>query len=62
MTDTQLEDYYWRKTAYYECGICGQYHNIEFDGDCRQDDARFNPEDLDTKHGQFGWVEVDMPV
>lgn len=25
----------------YECGICDCYHRWSFDGDCRQDSARF---------------------
>ena len=49
------------KPKYYECGICGQWHSIDWDGDCREDAARFNPEDLDSKHGPDGWDEVPMP-
>lgn len=47
---------------FYECGICSQYHSIDWNGDCRQDDARFNPEDLDAKYGSMGWEEVPMPT
>ena len=53
MTDT--------KPRFYECGICTQMHSAEWNGDCRQDDARFNIEDLDAKYGQDGWEEIDMP-
>ena len=41
------------KPQFYECGICGQYHSIKWNGDCRQDNARFNPEDLDAKFGNY---------
>jgi hypothetical protein len=27
--------------TYYECGICGFIHPVEFDGDCRDDSSRF---------------------
>lgn len=48
------------KPTYYECGICSQLHPVEWNGDCREDIARFNPEDLDVLHPE-GWEEVDMP-
>ena len=47
--------------TFYECGICGSYHSILWDGDCRQDNARFDPYDLDAKYGSNGWTEVPMP-
>jgi len=50
-----------QKPTYYECGICGQYHSVLWDGDCREDAARFTPEDLDAKHGADGWTEAPMP-
>ncbi len=43
---------------YYECGICGHLHRVGFNGDCRQDDARFTNDQLDAKHGIDGW-EID---
>jgi hypothetical protein len=46
---------------FYSCGICGSYHSIDWDGDCREDQARFDPEQLDAAHGVTGWEEVDMP-
>ena len=49
------------KPAYYHCGICDQYHDIKWDGDCREDVARFNPEVLDALYGSNGWNEVNMP-
>jgi hypothetical protein len=48
------------RPVYYECGCCGQLHSALWNGDCRQDSARFNPEDLDAKHGVDGWGEIDM--
>ena len=48
------------KPQFYECGCCTQLHNITFTGDCRQDDARFNPEDLDQLYGQDGWEEIEL--
>lgn len=46
---------------YYECGICGGWHSANWNGDCREDAARFNPEDLDKLHGWGGWEHVAMP-
>lgn len=45
---------------YYLCGICGHYHPADWNGDCREDQARFTGDELDRKHGN-GWVEVPMP-
>lgn len=45
---------------FYECGICGTWHNAEWDGDCREDSARFFPEDLDARYGIDGWEEILM--
>lgn len=52
--------------TYYECGICGSYHPADWNGDCREDAARFAPDELDAAHGAgpaagLGWEEVDMP-
>lgn len=47
---------------YYLCGMCCMYHALDWNGDCRENEARFNPEDLDSKHGSLGWQEVDMPT
>lgn len=46
--------------TYYECGICSCLHDARWDGDCRQDNARFNLEDLDALHGDNGWNEIAM--
>lgn len=50
-----------RLPQYYECGICGHYHSVLWNGDCRQDDARFTLDDIWDKHRQDGWEEVPMP-
>ena len=47
--------------TYYECGICGHHHPIEWDGDCREDNSRFTSGQLDNHHGAFNWTEVEMP-
>jgi hypothetical protein len=42
--------------AYYaECDICGSFHRHDWNGDCREDTARFTSEKLDEKHGTYGW-------
>lgn len=46
--------------TYYECGICDYHHAIEWDGDCREDAARLNVDELDAKHGAY-WTEAPMP-
>lgn len=59
MTDTQARVFS-PSATYYECGICDQLHALEWDGDCRQDSARLNPEDCDEHHGTHDWQYVDM--
>lgn len=46
--------------AYYECGICDHYHALDFNGDCRADDARFTAADLDSLHGAHEWEIVSV--
>jgi hypothetical protein len=48
--------------TYYECGICGCYHPREWDGDCRENENRFAPDELDARHGPLGWDAVAMPT
>ena len=31
-----------------ECGSCGSYHPIDFTGDCREDDFRYHPNDMEN--------------
>ncbi len=45
---------------YYECTICGHFHPLEWNGDCRDDVNRFTEEQLEEKHGQ-NWEPVPMP-
>ncbi len=47
--------------VFVECGCCGAFHNIAYSGDCRNDDERFNIEDLDEMYGEDGWVEAEPP-
>jgi hypothetical protein len=46
---------------FYDCGICGAMHWLGWDGDCREDQARFHADDLDKHYGPNGWNEVSMP-
>lgn len=50
------------RPAFYECGICSHWHSADWNGDCREDDARFFSDQLDGKYGSEGWREVDMPA
>lgn len=50
-----------KPTPYYLCGCCCNYHPADWNGDCREDAARFAPDELDARHTPFGWVEVDTP-
>ena len=49
------------KHLFYACGCCGAYHPAGWDGDCRDDAGRFDPESLDVRYGWDGWEEVDQP-
>ena len=51
-----------KKPEYYKCGCCECYHPANWEGDCREDVNRFAMDELDTKHGAWGWDEVEMPV
>lgn len=48
------------KPTFYECGICGHWHNAMWDGDCREDNARFFSDQLDAKYGPLGWTVIEM--
>lgn len=43
---------------YVECGCCDCYHRVEYTGNCRNDEERFSVDELDEKHGYFGWEEA----
>lgn len=47
--------------VFYDCGCCGHYHPINWDGDCRDDANRFTADALDEKYGSEGWSEVMSP-
>ena len=47
------------KPAYYRCGGCDSLHPLFFTNDCRDDANRFASDELDAKHGELGWDEVD---
>lgn len=49
------------RPRFYHCGICEHYHPAEWNGDCRDDQARHNPDELDARYGPTGWDEVPMP-
>jgi len=46
--------------TYYECGICENWHPADWNGDCRDDAHRFDPDELDARHGPNGWQAIDM--
>jgi hypothetical protein len=47
---------------YYQCPICDLYHEITYAGDCRDNDTRFDPAELDQRFGMFGWQECELPA
>jgi hypothetical protein len=51
-----------RPPEFYDCGICGCYHPVNWDGDCRDDANRFSAGQLDDMYGWDGWQEVEMPA
>jgi hypothetical protein len=54
------------RPRFYACGICGFWHAAEWDGDCRDDAARFTVGQLDilfpdrNGDGWPDWREVDV--
>jgi len=50
-----------RLPKFYRCGICDAWHSVQWDGDCREDAARFFADELDKQYGMTGWEEVPMP-
>jgi hypothetical protein len=46
------------QARYYDCGICGHYHPIDWNADCRDDANRFTAAQLDERHGANGWAET----
>ncbi len=48
------------KPTYYDCEICGHFHNVEWNGDCREDNHRHSYADLDARFGENQWNLVPM--
>ena len=48
-----------RPVPVYECGTCGAYHRIGFLGDCRNDEERLGPDQLDKLYGPRGWEVLE---
>ena len=51
-----------KNNEYDLCGCCGSFHPPKWNGDCREDANRFTEDELDQKHGAWGWVEVPHPL
>lgn len=49
------------KPKFYECGICGCFHKLEFNKDCRVDNQRYALDQLDAKYGPLGWETAAPP-
>jgi hypothetical protein len=47
------------RPIYYECGTCGNFHPLDWYGDCRDDSMRFTFHDLDELYGENGWDYSD---
>lgn len=48
------------KPVFYLCEICGAHHLWDWNGDCRDNSARFDYEKLDKEFGCDGWEERSM--
>lgn len=46
--------------VFYACEICSALHRWEWNGDCREDAARFSCEELDERYGYGCWEERSM--
>lgn len=49
-----------KRPVFYLCEICGAHHPWKWNGDCREDAARFDYEKLDNSFGSDGWEERSM--
>ena len=45
------------ENRFYHCGICDYYHREKWDGDCREDAARFDLEKIEQRY-RSAWEEV----
>ncbi len=59
--DMAYEEAQSKLPKFYECGICGAWHRLEWNGDCREDAARWFPDQIDKLYGAHGWTAVEMP-
>jgi len=50
------------RPQFYECGICGAWHSLHWNGDCRDDANRFASDELDDALGSFNWDAAEMPT
>jgi hypothetical protein len=50
---------YSQSATYYECGCCEMFHAAEWNGDCRQDNARLTLDELDAKHPD-GYMVINL--
>lgn len=49
-----------KRPTFYLCEICGAHHPWGWNGDCRENAARFDYETLDKTFGPNGWDERSM--
>lgn len=49
-----------KKPVFYLCEICGAHHPWNWNGDCRENNARYSYEKLDKQFGCDGWEERSM--
>lgn len=49
------------KPTFYDCGICGHWHPVDWNGDCRDDANRFTTSQLEDTYGNQddGWIGID---
>jgi hypothetical protein len=50
------------RPQFYDCGICGSWHSILWNADCRDDANRFACDEIDEALGAFNWDAVEMPT
>ncbi len=42
-----------------ECGCCGEYHRDTWFGDCRNDEERFNLEEIDEAKADYDTLDEE---
>ena len=48
------------RRRFYECGICDWLHRQDWNGDCREDAARFSPEQIPEDAEVISWEEMQI--